>query len=138
MINVLPYFGGMDKFMVKNILTVDDEEHIVYTVKHGLEGMDADYSVITVNSGKECFDFLEKNKLPDLILLDIMMPDMTGWEVLKKIKDNPAWSKIPVIFLTARTDRVAENAGSFLAEDYIEKPFEVPELKERIDKLLKK
>ncbi len=124
--------------MPKKILAVDDELDVIYTVKHGLEGLDSDLEVTTVTSGKKCFEFLESNETPDLILLDIMMPDMTGWEVLKKLKDHPSWKNIPVIFLTARTDRVAENAGSFLGEDYIEKPFKVPELKQRIDKILNK
>jgi len=63
---------------------------------------------------------------------------MSGWEVLKRLKENPSWENIPIIFLTARTDRVAEEAGGFLAEDYIEKPFKVRDLKERIDKILNK
>jgi len=124
--------------MSKKILAVDDELDVIYTVKHGLEGLDSNLEVTTVNSGKKCFEFLESNENPDLILLDIMMPDMTGWEVLKKLKDHPSWRNIPVIFLTARTDRVAENAGGFLGEDYIEKPFKVPELKQRIDKIFDK
>jgi len=123
--------------MVKKILTVDDEQDIIYTVKHGLEKLDPDFQVNYVDSGQKCFELLEKNEIPDLILLDIMMPDMTGWEVLKKLKENPTWEKIPIIFLTARTDRVAEKAGGFLAEDYIEKPFKVEELKERIERVLK-
>jgi len=122
--------------MTKNILSVDDEIGVSYTVKHGLEDLDSDCQVTCVNSGGECFEFLENNKTPDIILLDIMMPDMSGWEVLKRLKENPAWHDIPVIFLSARTDRVAENAGGFLAEDYIEKPFQVPELKKRIDNIL--
>jgi DNA-binding response OmpR family regulator len=71
-----------------------------------------------------------------LILLDIMMPGMSGWEVFKSLRENPSWEKIPVVFLTARTDNIAKNAGSFLGNDYIEKPFKLPELKERIDKIL--
>ena len=124
--------------MTKNILTVDDEIGVSYTIKHGLEDLDSDYVVTCVDSGKKCFEFLEKNKIPDLILLDIMMPDMTGWEVLQKLKENVDWQKIPIIFLSARTDRVASHAGGFLAQDYIEKPFEISELKQRIDKVLKK
>ena len=122
--------------MKKSILTVDDEIGVVYTIKHGLEGLDPDFEVTCTNSGKQCFEFLEKNQAPDVILLDIMMPDMNGWEVLRKLKEHPSWQDIPVIFLTARTDKVAEQAGGFLAEDYIEKPFKIPELKQRIDKII--
>jgi len=124
--------------MTKKILAVDDEPDVIYTVKHGLEDLDPNLNVTCVDSGKKAFELLEKNELPDLILLDIMMPDMSGWEVLKKLKENPSWENIPIIFLTARTDRVAEEAGGFLAEDYIEKPFKVIDLKERIDKILNK
>ena len=124
--------------MVKKILTVDDEPDVMYTVKYGLEGLDSNFEVTMVTTGKKCFEILENNERPDIILLDIMMPDMSGWEILKKIKEHPTWKSIPVIFLTARTDRVAKNAGGFLAEDYIEKPFKIPELKHRIDKVLEK
>lgn len=124
--------------MVKKVMIVDDDLGVVFTVKHGVEELDKDYEITTANSGEECFDLLEANKIPDLILLDIMMPDISGWEVYKKLKENELWKNIPVVFLTARIDRIAKNAGDLLAQDYIEKPFKVPELKERIDKILKK
>ena len=123
--------------MVKTILVVDDDPGVTYTVKRGLENLDSDYHVVCVESGEKCLEMLEHNKIPDLILLDIMMPDMSGWETHNKIKNNRSWRNIPVVFLTARTDRIAKDAGSFLAEDYIEKPFEITELKQRIDKILK-
>ena len=119
-------------------MVVDDDVGVIYTVKHGIEDADSEYEIITVNSGKDCLKYLEGNELPDLILLDIMMPEMTGWETYQKIKENDLWRKIPVVFLSARTDRIAREAGGFLGEDYIEKPFQVPELKARIDKILKK
>ena len=124
--------------MVKKVMIVDDDLGVVFTVKHGIEDLDKDYEITTANSGEECFDLLEVNKIPDLILLDIMMPDISGWEVYQKLKENELWKNIPVVFLTARIDRIAKNAGDLLAQDYIEKPFKVPELKERIDKILKK
>jgi len=71
-----------------------------------------------------------------LILLDIMMPEMNGWEVQKKIKDNIKWRTIPIIFLTATTDNTSRKIGSIISEDYIGKPFEIPDLKKRIDKIL--
>jgi len=123
--------------MVKTVMVVDDDPSIIYTVKQGLEGSYPDYKVITAEDGRECLDMLGKRQIPDIILLDIMMPDMSGWETLDKIKKNPSWRNIPVVFLTARTDRVAKDAGGFLADDYIEKPFKIPELKQRIDKVLK-
>ncbi|MCK5031531.1 MAG: response regulator, partial [Thermoplasmatales archaeon] len=69
---------------------------------------------------------------------DIMMPEMSGWETFDKLKENASWGKIPIVFLTARKDRIAKDAGDFLAEDYIEKPAKIPELKQRLDNILKK
>ena len=119
-------------------MIVDDDIGVIYTVKHGMEGADSDYEVITVESGEKCLALLEDDQIPDLILLDIMMPGMSGWEAYQKIRANEAWKNIPVVFLSARTDRIAKEAGGFLGDDYIEKPFKVPELKARIDKILKK
>jgi len=65
-----------------------------------------------------------------------MMPEMSGWETYDEIKENEAWGKIPIVFLTARTDKIARDAGDFLGEDYIEKPFEIDNVVERIDKIL--
>ena len=67
--------------MTKKVMVVDDDLGVIYTVKHGMESPDGDYEIITVDSGKKCFELLEKNQIPDLILLDIMMPGMSGWEV---------------------------------------------------------
>ena len=122
----------------KKIMVVDDDIGVIYTVKHGMEGADSDYEVITVESGEKCLALLEDDQIPDLILLDIMMPGMSGWEAYQKIRANEVWKNIPVVFLSARTDRIAKEAGGFLGDDYIEKPFKVPELKARIDKILKK
>jgi len=124
--------------MVKKVMIVDDDPGVKFTVKRGIEGMDQEYEITTVSSGQECLELLKNNKIPDLILLDIMMPEMSGWETYNHIKENDLWKDIPVIFLSARTDRIAKNAGGFLGEDYIEKPFKVPDLKERLDKILKK
>jgi DNA-binding response OmpR family regulator len=67
-----------------------------------------------------------------------MMPDMNGWEVFNKLKENSLWDNIPIIFLTARVDRTAERAGNFLGDDYIEKPYDPKDLKKRIEKVLNK
>ena len=60
------------------------------------------------------------------------------WEVFDKLKENPSWKDMPMVFLTAQTDEIAENAGKFLGNDFIEKPAKAEELKNRIDKILKK
>ena len=120
--------------MVKKIMIVDDNPDIILSIKGGLEAVADDYEIIGVESGEKCLELLETEN-PDLILLDIMMPEMSGWETFDKLKGNASWGKIPVVFLTARTDKVAKNAGGFLGDDYIEKPFEIVELKRRIDNI---
>lgn len=120
--------------MVKKIMIVDDNPDIILSIKSGLEVVAGDYEIIGAESGERCLELLE-TETPDLILLDIMMPEMSGWETFDKLKGNASWGKIPVVFLTARTDRVAKNAGGFLGDDYIEKPFEIAELKRRIDEI---
>ena len=124
--------------MIKIIL-VDDERDQIFSVKTGFEtAYPKEYEIIGASSGKMCFELLEKNVKPDLILLDIMMPKMDGWEFFDKLRANQKYKNIPVIFLTARSDGFAANAGSMIAEDYIEKPVDIDELKTRIDKVLKK
>ena len=118
---------------------VDDEEDQTFCMKIALKSSYGDeYEVISACSGAEAFELLKNNVKPDLILLDIMMPEMSGWETFNKLKENVSWGKIPVVFITARTDEVAKNAGGFLGEDYIEKPVRIEELKEKIDKIFKK
>jgi len=123
--------------MVKKIMLVDDDPSVAYTVKHGLESFSEDYKITCVDSGYECLEFLGKKQIPDAILLDIMMPGMSGWETLGEIKKHSSWNSIPVIFLSGRTDDVAKDAGGFLADGYIEKPVEIPDLKRRIDQIIK-
>jgi putative two-component system response regulator len=124
--------------MKKKIMVVDDDVDILYTVKDDLESFYGDkYEVIRVDSGRGCIELLKNNEIPDLILLDIMMPGMSGWELFDELKENLVWKNIPIIFLTARTDEMAVDAGRFLGEDYIEKPYNREDLKRRIDKALK-
>jgi len=120
--------------MVKKIMIVDDNLDVILSIKNGLEAS-VEYKVIGAESGGKCLELLEV-EMPDLILLDIMMPEMSGWETYDRIKENEVWRKIPLVFLTARTDKIARDAGDFLGEDYIEKPFEIDNVMERIDKIL--
>ena len=108
------------------ILVVDDDSNNLKTASHILvkNGMRAS----CVHSGKEALKFLEGGRTPDLILLDIHMPEMDGFETLEKIRSNEAFSSIPVIFLTADEDSGSETRGLDAgAMDFIKKPF-VPEV----------
>jgi CheY-like chemotaxis protein len=123
---------------MKKIMIVDDEKDQIFSVKTGFEtAFPKKYEIIGADSGKKCFKLLEKNIIPDLILLDIMMPEMDGWEVFDKLRASQKYKNIPVIFLTARSDALASDAGKMIAEDYIEKPIDIDELKDRIDNVLK-
>ena len=112
---------------------VDDNPDVITSLKVGLEDVTQGYRILGAENGQKCLEMLKDNIIPDVIILDIMMPQMSGWEVFDQIKKNPSWNTIPVIFLTARTDRVAKNAGGFLGDDFIEKPFEIVDLKKRIE-----
>jgi len=124
---------------MKKIMIVDDDKDLIFSVKTGFElECPNKYEIIVAGNGRKCFELLEKNVKPDLILLNIMMPDMDGWEVFDKLRANQKFKKIPVIFLTARSDGLATDAGAMIADDYIEKPVDVSELESRIYKVLKK
>jgi len=128
--------GGM---IMKKIMLVDDEKDQIFFIKNAFEDLyGKDYKIISADSGEKCFELLNKKVIPDLILLDIMMPKMNGWDVVDKLKANPSWKNIPIVFLTARTDGFAESAGVAIADDYIKKPVDIKELKIRIDNVLKK
>jgi len=112
------------------IIIVDDDITNLTAARNDLAGR---YNVATVPSGEKLFQLLEKTS-PALILLDIEMPDMSGFEVIKKLKSKEKTSHIPVIFLTAKIDPESEVEGLSLgAVDYITKPFSRELLLKRID-----
>ncbi|MEY3018903.1 MAG: hypothetical protein RL336_2038 [Pseudomonadota bacterium] len=115
------------------ILLVDDIEENIRTALGILD----DYDVIPCTSGREAIEILGEENI-DLILLDIMMPEMNGFQVCEEIKANPTWQEIPIIFLTARQDEDSiEKAYDVGAHDYITKPFLPRELRARVDFQLK-
>jgi CheY-like chemotaxis protein len=122
---------------MKKILLVDDNTDLTYITKKRLEQMDNNLKIISVHSGEECLKLLKEEEKPDLILLDIMMPEMDGWDTFAKIQKEPEWASIPIIFLTAKTDGYSKGFGKFTAADYIEKPLKIEELKKIIDSILK-
>ena len=125
--------------MKKNIFVVDDNPDITHSVKQALEHLNpTEYAVTCVEDGRKCLELLRAKQIPDLILLDIMMPGMSGWMLSDRVRENSTWKNIPVVFLTARTDNLAKKASSSVCEDYIEKPFDIQDLEKRINKILKK
>jgi putative two-component system response regulator len=118
----------------KRIVLVDDD---ITSLALGKSIMSEQYDVVTIPSGEKLFQFLQKIR-PDLILLDVDMPVMDGYETLKKLKAQPETQDIPVIFLTSMSDAASEIAGLNLgAVDYISKPFSPPLLLKRLELHLK-
>ena len=117
------------------ILIVDDSPMIVDVFATMLQR--GGYNPITALSGEECLEVLKTKNPPDLILLDIMMEPMDGWETLEKIKANPATRNIPVLMLTAKplTPEEANEYGPYI-EDYILKPTTHHQLYEAIGRVL--
>lgn len=119
----------------KNILIVDDELSILVPIKFLLEKND--YQVDLAQSGKDALDKISQSK-PDLILLDIMLPDLDGYEIFQMIRENPQWDDIKVIYLTAKNRDVDIAKGLNLGVDaYVTKPFSNAELLEQVRTLLK-
>jgi two-component system, OmpR family, alkaline phosphatase synthesis response regulator PhoP len=116
------------------ILVVDDEIYIVHILDFSL-GMEG-YEVITALDGEQALEKVNAEK-PDLIVLDIMMPKLDGYEVCKSIKSNASTQNIPVILLSAKGRNVDQKLGFDVgADDYITKPFSPRKLVERINQLL--
>jgi two-component system, OmpR family, response regulator VicR len=117
------------------IMVVDDEPDLLEVVKLILES--DGYQVVTAGGGQEALDKIGK-EMPDLVLLDIIMPKMDGWEVFSRIKGDPKTHDIPVIMLTAKDQRIDKLIGLHVVrvDDYITKPFGRAELLERIKRVL--
>lgn len=118
---------------MKRILMVDD---VATNLICAAEVLKSSYDITMARSGKEAL-LLLKGMTPDLILLDINMPEMDGYQVMEKLKENPDTSEIPVVFLTAELDQESEVKGLKMgAMDFLRKPFEPEVMKSRIDNIL--
>jgi two-component system alkaline phosphatase synthesis response regulator PhoP len=121
--------------MQKTILVVDDEQDIIDMLKYNLEK--ENYKVLTARDGKKALE--QALQLPDLVLLDVMMPEMDGWEVCKQLKRDVKTAPIPVIFLTAKGTEFDEVLGLELgADDYVVKPIAVRSLLARVKSALRR
>jgi len=122
---------------MKKIMIVDDEPDQIFAAKIFLE-KHGEYEVIGANNGDHCFELLKQGQIPDLILLDLMMPEMSGWTVHDRLKKKSSeFKKIPIIFLTGDLDPDSIEIGGWFGEDFIEKPYDREDLKKRIDAVLK-
>jgi DNA-binding response OmpR family regulator len=120
--------------MKTNILVVDDEPDLLELIDTNLKA--AGFNVLTAASGREGLRQAREGK-PQLILLDVMLPEMDGLEVCKALRRDPATKSIPIVMLTARAAEIDRVLGLELgADDYVTKPFSIRELVLRVKKLL--
>ena len=112
--------------MPKKILAVDDERHIVRLVQINLQK--EGYEVVTASNGREALEKVKSEK-PDLVVMDVMMPEMDGFEALEQMKADPETANVPVIMLTAKAQDADVFSGWQKGADlYLTKPFNPAEL----------
>ena len=120
--------------MANKILVVDDEPNIVLSLEFLMK--QAGFQVRTAADGEAALAAIAAD-LPDLVLLDVMMPRKNGYEVCQAIRANPDWKAVRIIMLTAKGREVEREKGLALgADDYITKPFSTQEVVERVRELL--
>jgi two-component system, OmpR family, phosphate regulon response regulator PhoB len=123
--------------MANRILIVEDERDLARTLEYSLnkEG----YDTICAATGKEALDIVCQEPIPDLVLLDLMLPDLSGLEVCRQIRSFKATSHISILILTAKGEEIDRVVGFELgADDYVVKPFSIRELKLRIGAILRR
>jgi putative two-component system response regulator len=119
------------------IYLIDDDEIHLTTAELYLQD---EYEVHKAESGQEALDYINNNKfIPNIILLDIMMPNMTGWEVFKRLRQIDFLKNVPIAFVTSiAEDEEKKKAFKMGIADYILKPFNMTELKGRVKDIRKK
>jgi two-component system phosphate regulon response regulator PhoB len=122
--------------MIKRVLLVEDEPDLNETISFNLDS--EGYEVASVFNGKDALKAIEKKK-PDLILLDLMLPDMSGLEICRELRSSKKTKKIPIMMVTAKGEEVDRIVGFELgADDYIVKPFSIREFMLRVSAMLKR
>jgi two-component system phosphate regulon response regulator PhoB len=122
--------------MAKTVLVIDDEPDLVKLVDHNLTK--AGYLVLTARDGESGLSTARKHS-PDVVILDVMMPGLDGFEVCKRLRSDPATAAAPVLMLTAKAEEADRVLGLELgADDYLVKPFSVRELAARVKALLRR
>jgi DNA-binding response OmpR family regulator len=120
--------------MSKRVLVVDDEPNIVMSLEFLMRR--AGFEVAVARNGREALDALDGTP-PDLLLLDVMMPEFDGYEVCERIRARPEWNATKIVMLTARGREVERERGLALGADaYVTKPFSTRDLVEQVKRML--
>ena len=120
--------------MSQSILIVDDEDYIVTSLSFVMKN--AGYEVDSAGDGEVALEKV-RSKAPDLIILDVMMPKLDGFEVCKAIRANPEWNSVRIIMLTAKgRDSEREKGLAMGADDYLTKPFSTRDILKRAQEIL--
>ncbi|SDO74994.1 Response regulator receiver domain-containing protein [Halomonas shengliensis] len=121
----------------QKILMVEDEEDIAFLLRFLLERHG--FSVRHAADGRQALAALEEESVPDLVLLDVMLPYHDGLEVIEQLRRRPAWQAVPVVMLTAKAREVdVVRALELGADDYVTKPFQPDELLARLRRLMRR
>ena len=125
----------MTEKSIKKILCIEDEPEMIDLIRLILSRRG--FEIIGANGGKEGLEIIHKEH-PDLVLLDLMMPEMDGWEVYQQMKSDEITNGIPVIVVTAKAQSIDKVLGLHIAkvDDYITKPFSPQELLTSVDNVL--
>lgn len=119
------------------ILIVEDEADLVRNLEYNLEQQD--YRTRSALDGEAALEALDEEPVPDLVVLDLMLPDISGLEICRRIRNDERTRQVPVLMLTARGEQVDRVTGFEAgADDYVTKPFSVRELKLRIRAILRR
>jgi DNA-binding response OmpR family regulator len=126
----------MSKALKERVLVIDDEPDLLELIEVNMKA--AGFEVLSASNGKEGLEMARKTK-PELIVLDVMLPELGGLEVCKSLRRDPATADIPVLMLTARATEIDRVLGLELgADDYVTKPFSTRELVLRVKNLLRR
>lgn len=127
----------MAESQIRRVVTVEDEPEMIDLIKLILTRKG--FEVHGANGGAEGLKIIREIK-PDLVLLDLMMPEMDGWQVYQQIKGDEETEHIPVIVVTAKAQNIDKVLGLHIAkvDDYISKPFSLQELVDRVEEVLKR
>jgi len=119
----------------RRIIVVDDNRDILCSVGQILEAKG--YKVYLFEDGQDCLNYLkETKKPPSLIILDTMMPVLSGWEIHRRIQDTEKLNHIPILFLTARSNSTAKDMYDRYGVEYIIKPFNIKDFQENIERIV--